>query len=137
VHLIFHVQQVPLLPEHTNELYAYIGGVIRNNESHLIQIGGMPDHVHILCTLSKNISLAKLVEEIKRNSSRWLKSKGNHYQKFAWQGGYAAFSVSASVVERTGEYILSQREHHKKRSYKEELVLFLKEYGVAYDEKYL
>jgi hypothetical protein len=77
------------------------------------------------------------VEEIKRNSSRWIKSKGAYYNKFAWQGGYAAFSVSSSVVEKTQHYIQNQAEHHRKRTYREELLSFLNEYGIPYDERYL
>jgi REP element-mobilizing transposase RayT len=139
VHIIFHVHDnaVGILPEHAHELYAYIGGIINQYQSRPIQIGGMPDHVHVLCSLSKNIPLSRLVEEIKRNSSRWIKSKGSHYSKFAWQGGYAAFSVSASIVERTGNYIQGQAMHHRKRTYEEEVLLFLKEYAVEYDETYL
>jgi putative transposase len=87
--------------------------------------------------MSKNISLAGLTEEIKRHSSRWIKTLNPYYRQFAWQGGYAGFSVSQSLLERTRIYIEKQDEHHKKKTFKDELLVFLKEYGVEYDERYL
>jgi hypothetical protein len=87
--------------------------------------------------MSKNISLAKLDEEIKRHSSRWIKTRGSYYRKFAWQGGHAGFSVSPSLYDKTKRYIENQEEHHKKMSFKEELELFLKLHKIDFDEKYL
>ena len=100
-------------------------------------INGIEDHVHILCVMSKNIAPAKLVEEIKRHSSRWIKNKGSYYTKFAWQGGYGGFSVSPSLHDKTKQYIQFQEKHHQKMSYKEEYLMFLEEYGIDYNEKYL
>lgn len=139
VHLIFHIksQSVPIRNEDKNELYAYIGSIIKDNESIPIIINGTSDHVHILCVMSKNVALAKLTEEIKRHSSRWIKTLRPYYIQFAWQGGYAGFSVSQSLNEKTKHYIINQDEHHRKMAFKEELILFLKEYGIEYDEKYL
>lgn len=139
VHLIFHIKNydVKINDEDCNDLYAYIGAIVKDNESIPISINGTNDHVHVLCILSKNIALAKLVEEIKRHSSRWIKTKGEHYKHFAWQGGYAGFSVSQSVHDKTKIYIENQKKHHQKLSFKEELIAFLKEYGVDYDERYL
>jgi REP element-mobilizing transposase RayT len=87
--------------------------------------------------MSKNIALAKLTEEIKRHSSRWIKTKGKQYEQFAWQGGYSGFSVSQSLHDKTKHYIENQEEHHKKMSFREELIAFLVEYGVEYNEQYL
>lgn len=86
VHIIFHTKyNQPLIPDEVeNELYAYIEAIIKDNDSQPIKIGGTKDHIHILCILSKNISLAKLVEEVKRHSSRWIKSKGGNLKSFAW-----------------------------------------------------
>lgn len=139
VHLIFHIKDslVPIINEDKIDLYAYIGSIIKDNSSIPIIINGTSDHVHILCVISKNIALAKLIEEIKRHSSRWIKTRGTHYKQFAWQGGYAGFSVSQSLHEKTKNYILNQEEHHKKLTFKEELIAFLKEYGIEYDERYL
>lgn len=139
VHIIFHTKynQSLIRPEVEKELYAYIGGVIKENGFVPIKINGTEDHIHILATMSKNIALAKFVEEIKRNSSRWIKTKGLEYQDFAWQGGYAGYSVSQSVVERVKKYIENQKEHHKKVSFKDEYVQFLAEYKIDFDENYL
>jgi len=139
VHIIFHVKfdHIKIRKDVMHELYAYMGAVINDNDSIPIMINGTDNHVHILCVMSKNISMAKLVEEIKRHSSRWIKDKGLHYLKFAWQGGYSSFSVSQSSLDKTKRYIENQEEHHKKQTFKDEYLMFLKEYGVAYAEKYL
>ena len=97
-----------------------MGSIIKENESIPILINGVEDHVHILCVMSKNIALAKLVEEIKRNSSRWIKTKHTHYSTFAWQGGYGGFSISPSLHNKTKHYIQNQEQHHKKMTFKEE-----------------
>ena len=139
VHIIFHVKSTAkqIRKEDQSELYAYMASIIKINESIPIIINGVGNHVHILCIMSKNIALAKLVEEIKKNSSRWIKTKSNYYQKFAWQGGYTGLSVSQSVINKTIKYIQNQEEHHKKRSYQDEVKLFLDEYGIDYNEDYL
>ncbi len=139
VHIIFHIKNpvVPIGNDVKKELYAYIGSVIKDNDSIPLMINGTQDHVHILCVMSKNISLAKLVEEIKRHSSRWIKTKGQQNQQFFWQKGYAGFSVSQSLHDKTKRYIENQEEHHKKMSFREELILFLNEYGIEYNERYL
>jgi REP element-mobilizing transposase RayT len=138
VHIIFHVKGESMIDVHDKEkLYAYIGGVITRTGSIPIRINGMPDHIHILCALSKNISLATLVKEIKTSSSKWIKGLTPRYAGFEWQRGYAAFSVSQSVREATIIYITNQAEHHRKFSFREEYLAFLKEYGVEYDEEYL
>jgi len=139
VHLIFHIKNslLPIKSEDKNDLYAYIGSIIKDNESIPILINGTSDHIHILCVMSKNIALAKLTEEIKRHSSRWIKTRNPYYNQFAWQGGYASFSVSQSLHDKTKGYIQNQEEHHKRMTFLEELIAFLKEYGIEYDERYL
>ena len=139
VHIIFHTKNSCTLIrfEDKARLYAYIGSVIKDRGSIPISINGIKDHVHILCVMSKNIHLALLTEEIKRHSSRWIKTLDPYYSNFAWQGGYAGFSVSPSVVNRTKRYIENQEEHHKKRTFEEEYILFLKEYRIEYDKQYL
>jgi REP element-mobilizing transposase RayT len=138
-HIIFHVKNKKCLisKQGKDELFAYIGSIIKDNESIPILINGVENHIHNLCVMSKNIALAKLVEEIKRHSSRWIKTKNKHYSQFAWQGGYGGFSVSPSLHDKTKNYILKQEEHHKKMKFKEEYLFFLKEYGVEYNEQYL
>lgn len=139
VHIIYHIKsKSPAIKSDVKEkLYAYMGAIIKDNDSIPIIINGANDHVHILCVMSKNIALAKLVEETKRHSSRWIKTQDIYYKNFAWQGGYAGFSVSPSLHQKTVDYIQKQEEHHKKMTFKEELIMFLKEYGVDYNEKYL
>lgn len=139
VHIIFHVKNnsIKIRKENRAELYAYMGAVIKDNGSIPIIINGVEDHVHVLCVMSKNIALAKLVEEIKRHSSRWIKTKGINYSKFAWQACYAGFSVSSSLHEKTKMYIKNQEAHHQKLSFKDEYLLFLKEYGIEYKEEYI
>jgi len=139
VHIIFSTKhRFPFIkPDIENELYSYIGGVIKQNGGIPFKINSMPDHIHILSTLPKNISLSKFLEEIKRNSSRWIKLKGDDYIKFAWQGGYCALSVSSSVIEKVKIYISNQKEHHRKSNFKQELIQFLEKYELAYDERYL
>jgi REP element-mobilizing transposase RayT len=139
VHIIFHVKysSVEIREEDEQWLYAYIGSVIKSNGSIPIMINGVKDHIHILCVISKNIALAKLVEEVKRHSSRKIKEIDSYYRLFAWQGGYGGFSVSPSLQDKTKRYIEQQKEHHKKRTFKEEYLIFLNEYGIEYDEHYV
>ena len=119
------------------ELWAYLGGVCKALECNPVRVGGYNDHVHICCLLSRKIAQAKLLEEVKKESSKWIKTKGSQYENFYWQDGYGIFSVNPSEIEKVIEYIDNQHEHHKKRIFQEELVTFLKKYNVAYDERYL
>jgi len=139
IHIIFHTKNnYPFIKQDVEQdLYAYIGGIIKNCEGIPLQINGTSDHIHILTCLPRTMALAKFIEEIKRSSSKWIKSFGNNYLKFSWQNGYGAFSVSSNNVEIVKKYILNQKEHHKKTTYREEYLLFLQEYNVDYDEKYI
>ncbi len=139
VHGVFHTKyNIPIIrPAEEKELYAYIGSIIKDNQSIPIVINGVEDHVHVLFVMSKNIALAKIMEEMKRHSSRWIKTKDAHYAQFAWQGGYGGFSVSPSLYETTKRYIENQKQHHKRQTFKEEYVMFLEKYGIEYDERYL
>ena len=139
IHLIFHIKTTS--PEirdgEIERVHSYIGQLVNTTGCYVIQVGGIGNHVHILFLLSKNVSISHVVEEVKRNSSRWIKSIAPHYAKFEWQGGYAAFSVSRSVVDKTLQYINNQREHHAKRSFRDEYIDFLKLYDIDYNEKYV
>jgi REP element-mobilizing transposase RayT len=139
VHTIFHVKNNAclILPENEKELYAYIGGLLGLSKSVPIAINGTENHIHVLCIMSKNISLANLLEEIKTNSSRWIKTLGPHYREFAWQGGYVGYSVSQSKLNTVKKYIENQKEHHENQSFHDEYIEFLKENGVDYNEDYL
>jgi len=139
VHIIFHIKSSSptIRTQESAELYAYIGAIIKDRNSIPICINGVGDHIHILCVLSKNIALADLLEDIKKHSSHWIKTKDEYYRTFAWQSGYGSFSVSPSLHDKTKHYIENQESHHKKMSFKEEYILFLKEYGIEYNENYL
>ncbi|WP_297006452.1 transposase [Prevotella sp.] len=139
IHLIFHIKTTsPVIrSEDLDDVHAYIGELVNTTGCVQIRAGGIGDHVHVLFMLSRDNTLSHVVEEIKRNSSRWLRSKDAYYRTFGWQGGYAAFSVSQSVVGKTIEYIDNQREHHKRSSFKDEYIRFLQSYGIEYDERYV
>lgn len=139
LHIIFHVKSNgPIIKEeHLERVHQYIGQIVNTTKCKVIRVGGISDHVHALCQLSKEETISHLVEEIKRNSSRWIKSVAPRYEKFSWQSGYAVFSVSQSVVDATVKYIDNQYEHHKKVSFKDEYLSFLKLYNIEYDERYV
>jgi REP element-mobilizing transposase RayT len=139
VHIIYHIKKsgITIGGEIQEELYAYMASILKENDSTPVLINGEKEHVHILCIRSKNISLAKLIEKVKGQRSRWIKTRNSKYKLFGWQGGYAGFSVSKSLVEKTKKYIREQKEHHNKKSYKEELMERLKLYDVDYDHRYL
>ena len=139
IHLIFSTKyrEAQMKKEDFPDIYAYISGILTNLDCPLITIGGTSNHLHILCVLNKNIALSKMVEEIKKSTSRWIKGKGSFYRQFAWQDGYGAFSVSQSKVETVSQYIRNQETHHATRTFEEELRIFLNEYKVEYNENYL
>ncbi len=139
IHLIFATKYRENIIKQTDlsELYAYITGILNHIDCPMICIGGTTNHVHVLCVLNKNMALSKMVEEVKRSSSKWIKSKDPFYRQFGWQNGYGAFSVSQSKVEIVVKYIQNQEEHHKKMLFVDELKMFLREYGVEYKDEYL
>ena len=118
-------------------VHAYMGQLVNSTNSTNIWVDGVGDHVHALCLLGRETTIAHLVEELKRNSSRWIKGLSQHYSGFAWQGGYAAFSVSQSQVDKTLAYIKNQRAHHTKTTFQDEYKRFLQLYHVEYDDRYV
>ena len=138
IHLIFRVKTagVDLRNEDLPRISRYIGGIITGLGGIPIEIGGTHNHVHILTSLPKIMSLTNFVRDIKANSSKWIKQLDIQYAQFAWQDGYGAFSVSPSLIDKTTQYIRGQEEHHKTRSFREEYRLFLDAYGIEYDERY-
>ena len=140
IHLIFHIKSTsPQIRENDLErLHCYIGKLVKTAGCTEIKAGGIGDHVHVLFILSKDVTISEIVEEIKRNSSRWIKDLDpGYYHFFAWQGGYAAYSISQSVVDKTLQYIDNQKEHHTKHSFAEEYRAFLELYNVEYNEKFV
>jgi len=120
-----------------NRLWDYLGGICKGLECNPVQVGGHNDHIHILCILSRKITQAKLIEEIKKTSSKWIKTIAPCYSKFYWQDGYGIFSVNPSEIDIVVKYIKDQEEHHRERTFKEELIAFLRKYKIDYDERYL
>lgn len=137
LHFIFSTaQRRPLIkPEFRDDLFAYLGGIVREMRGTALMINGDVDHVHMLIRVQPVHSAAAIVRVFKTNSSRWVREK--HSPKFGWQTGYGAFSVSESNVAPVTRYIAGQHEHHKKRSFQEEFVAFLKRNHVEYDERYI
>ncbi len=139
IHIVFSTKnRIPIIyPPYEVELHNYLGGICKNMECLPIKIGGYRDHIHILCLLSKKITLMKLVEELKSHSSKWMKTKDESLKNFYWQDGYGAFSVNPSEVDMVIKYITNQHEHHSKAAFQDEYRAFLKKYAVEYDERYV
>ncbi len=139
VHAIFSAKdRKPLIESDLREdLFAYLGGIVREMQGKALIINGMPDHVHMLVELRPKVSVAELMRVAKANSSRWIHETRPGHRGFAWQTGYAAFSVSRSNALAVSKYIAEQEKHHRKRTFQDELILFLKKHGIAYDERYL
>jgi putative transposase len=140
VHIVFSTKhRKPYLqdPDIRSELHAYTIGVLGKLESPSIQINSVEDHIHILCLLSRKLSVAKLIEEIKTSTSRWIKTKRPAYRGFYWQGGYGVFSVSESKREEVVRYIQRQQEHHRRLTFQEEFRRLCAKHGIAIDERYV
>jgi REP element-mobilizing transposase RayT len=119
------------------EMYAYLGGMVREIKGKAFSINGTADHVHLLLSLPPTIPLSEAMKTLKANSSRWVSSKWKSRHDFGWQIGYGAFSVSKSNVPNVIEYIQTQEEHHRKVTFKEELTEFLRKHEIEYDERYI
>ena len=139
VHVVFSTKnRVKLIrPETEQELYPYMCGILRNHGSPCLAINGTADHIHMLISLSKNFGLADLMEDLKKDSSKWIKTQGAEYKNFHWQDGYAGLSIGQSGVTQVKKYIARQKEHHKKARFHDELIALLKKYEIDYDERYI
>ena len=119
------------------ELHAYLSGTCKNLGVDALQVGGVEDHVHLCCRLSKTLAISDLIAELKRESSKWIKPRAKDLGGFYWQRGYGAFSVSPSHVDPLVQYIKRQQEHHKQESFKDELRRFRAKYELEIDERYV
>lgn len=139
VHIVFSTKNRAdlITPDVEPDLFAYISGVFKHHESRCLSVGGTANHVHLLVSLSKNVALSHVMGELKKSSSKWMKTKGTKFRGFGWQDGYGAFSIGESNVEALKTYIARQKEHHRARTYESEMLTLLKKYGVKYDEEYL
>jgi len=119
------------------KLHAYLAGICKNFESPAVIVGGVEDHVHLLCRFSKNKALADFLRELKRDSSKWIKSESRDPGDFHWQAGYGAFSISPSHVEALTRYIATQEEHHQRETFQDEFRRLCRKYDVSIDERYV
>ena len=140
IHLVFSTKERrPFLRDKTvrDSLHAYMGGVSKTLECPPLIVGGVEDHVHLLCRFGRTITQAEWVKELKRVSNGWLKAQGRDYADFEWQGGCADFSVSQSNLEQVKQYIASQEEHHRKVTFQDELRTLLHKHEIEFDERYV
>jgi REP element-mobilizing transposase RayT len=139
LHIVFSTKdRDPLITsKYKTRLHAYIGGIIVKEQAVPIDIGGVEDHIHIAVRIKPNDSVSDLVRSIKANSSKWINESHLSETCFAWQGGYAAFSVSESQLVKLKDYINNQEEHHRQRTFRDELLKMLEKHNIDFDEKYL
>ena len=139
LHIIFSTKyRLPLIDDSwKNDLYAYIGGTVTEHKSRLLDAGGIEDHIHLLLKIHPAFAISKTVQLLKSNSSRWINENHQVDQKFAWQSGYGAFSVSQSQYEVVANYIRNQRQHHEKLDFKDEYLAILQKHRLEFDLKYV
>jgi putative transposase len=139
IQIVFAVKgrQNLIAKEKREELHKFITGIVSNRGQKLFAIFAMPDHVHILVSISPSISISDLVRDIKAGSSKFINDSQWINSKFNWQEGFGAFSYSKSSVDKVVKYILNQEEHHRKKTFKEEYLGFLEKFEIEYDSKYL
>ncbi|MBR1550403.1 MAG: transposase [Bacteroidales bacterium] len=136
--MVFHVKHdgVTVAHEDLPRLFDYIGGIVRSLGGMSFIVGGVSNHVHALVSVPPTVAVADFVRTVKAKSSKWIKGLSPRYTKFSWQEGYGAFSVSPSLMDKTVAYIANQEEHHRKKSFREEVELFAKAYKIDTTEGY-
>ena len=139
LHIIFSTKdRQPWLDSDVRpRMHGYLATICRNLGAEFVHVSGVADHVHILTTLPRSISQAQLVEQIKKTSSKWIKTLDARYRGFFWQRGYGAFSVSPSQLKSVLQYIDQQQEHHRTRTFQEEYLEVLRRHGIEFDERYV
>jgi putative transposase len=139
IHFVFAVKyrNAVIQEEWENRLQKYITGIVQNNGHKLLAVNTMPDHVHLFVGLNPKQSISELMKLVKGDSSEFINKEGFISRKFYWQEGYGAFSNSRTQIDGVVRYILNQKEHHTKKSFREEYMDILKDYAVEYDEKYI
>jgi REP element-mobilizing transposase RayT len=139
IHYVFSTKERRpfITPDIKERLWAYMGGIARDNRMKALAIGGTEDHAHVLLRLPSTISIAKAIQLIKGGSSKWVSDTFPSHRDFEWQQGYGAFSISVSGIERTMAYIRAQEAHHRTKTFQEEFCDFLERHGIEYDERYV
>jgi len=138
-HIIFgtRFRRKTISKEIQERLYEYIGGIVRSKGGHLIEIGGIADHVHLLANFPPTIAVSEMIRDLKANSAKWVNESGMLLDRFEWQKGYSAFTVSTSQVPAVRHYVENQVEHHRTVPFDNEYVALLKRHGIEYDARYL
>jgi putative transposase len=138
-HCVFSTKgRRPLIPASLSErLWPFLGGIARQHQMKAIEIGGVPDHIHLLVSLPSTLSIAKALQLLKGGSSKWVHDTFPEHQLFCWQVKYGAFGVSVSQLDKVIQYIQCQEKHHRKITFQEEFVALLKKHRIEYDERYL
>jgi REP element-mobilizing transposase RayT len=139
VHVVFSTKRREhwLGEDIRNRVWAYIGGIARDNGMAALAVGGMADHVHVLLKLPPTQNISRAVQLIKGGSSKWIHETFPSLRKFRWQDGYGAFTVCRGHVDAVVQYIKNQKEHHRAKTFQEEYLRFLSEYRVSYDQRYV
>ncbi|MDZ4146723.1 MAG: IS200/IS605 family transposase [Flavobacteriaceae bacterium] len=139
IQVVFAVQNRECMIQSSweEELYKYISGIVRNKEQKMLAINGMPDHIHLFIGMKPSCCLSDLVREIKKSSNEFIAEKKFIKFKFNWQEGYGAFSYSHSQIDSVIKYIMNQKEHHKRRTFREEYLDFLKKFEIEFKDEYL
>jgi len=139
IHIVFSTKRREPFIDTTieTELFKYLATVCNTLECSSHAIGGTDDHIHIACSLSRTITVSKLIQKLKQDSSKWIKTKGHQYTDFAWQNGYGVFSIGQSQLDDLRRYIANQREHHRRVSFQDEFRCICEKYGISIDERYV
>ncbi|MFA6567555.1 MAG: IS200/IS605 family transposase [Victivallales bacterium] len=139
VHAVFSTKKHEpfLTPEIRERLFPYFGGIAKSNDFLLLKAGGIENHVHLLVSLRQDIETSRTLQLLKGGSSKWIHDTFPNLRNFAWQEGYGAFSIGVSQIKATEEYIANQEEHHRKLSFREEYISFLKKHNIKYNDKYV
>lgn len=139
LHVVFSTKyRKPVLADAwRDELFAYIGGIVRDHKSALLQAGGIEDHIHLLLRIHPEFAISKTVQLLKANSSKWINEESKTKERFSWQRGYGAFSVSQFMFETVKRYIANQREHHRHLTFRDEYLQMLKKHRIEFEMKYV
>jgi putative transposase len=140
VHIVFstkHRQAFLKDPKFRDQVHGYLAGICKNLDCLSLVIGGVEDHVHLLCRLGKQIGISDFLRELKRDSSKWIKDKQPQLADFYWQDGYGAFSISPGHVDELRKYIANQEEHHRQESFQDEFRRLCAKYGMPIDERFV
>ncbi len=139
LHIVFSTKyrEDSINPRIESSLYKYMGGIHRDMRCPALLIGGTTNHIHTLCRLERTVTVSKLLEAVKSDSSKWIKTQSEEFSRFAWQNGYGAFSIGASAIPTLQEYIKNQKQHHAKMAFKDEYRTLLAKYDIEFDERYV